>query len=304
METRLENDRSKGVRSPTRFVAIIIGIGFILMIQMKFSYNPIFEQSRSSRSDFVALVSSNTTSSTSENTSSTSEEVLFPETKFTHHVREVIGVIENTTLGKNRYWPEKKCGSSARIIVNDPFTAPSRIECKSSNKLIFCTFLRQLFASNTTIMPYNVSVAMHFVDKNKKRSNAWGQCISSSAAEGSFTMANFQDIQNQNKQRRTANGYIFKNTLPWEERGKLPIFRGHPRIQSKNQGEMDGIKKAAPMRPSWGTGRRRPISHISILILLMQRSGMVMPLATIFVARGTKRTTALTAFFDFVRTVT
>jgi len=79
METRLENDRSKGVRSPTRFVAIIIGIGFILMIQMKFSYNPIFEQSRSSRSDFVALVSSNTTSSTSENMSSTSEEVFFPK---------------------------------------------------------------------------------------------------------------------------------------------------------------------------------------------------------------------------------
>ena len=169
--------------------------------------------------------------------SSDSERLSFPETRFTHHVREVVGVIENNTLRKNAidqvgYWPEKYCSESVRIVVGEPFNAPSRIECNTL--LHFCTFLKQVFASNTTILPYNISVGSHSADMSWKGLREWGICISSSAAKGSFTMTNFEDMINQNKKRSASKGNTNKHPLLWEERQPIPIFRGDPRIPFRN----------------------------------------------------------------------
>ena len=228
------NHQSVSRKVPTRFITITIVIGSLLVLQIQ-HFKTFIKKSMLTRSHFDTFASSNPTSLNFEISS-------FPETRFTHHVREVVGVIENTTLPKNvidrvGYWPEKYCSESVRIVVDDPFTAPSRIECRTL--LHFCTFLKQTFASNTTILPYSISVGSHSSDRNKKGSKNWGICISSSAAKGSFTMTNFEDVINQNKKMSAGNGYTHNHSLLWEERRQIPIFRGHPRIPNTNKSKWE-----------------------------------------------------------------
>ena len=141
------NQPPVGRKAPTRFeTTVIVSIVILLAFQLRLIFNPSSDvEWNRNFDDIYDLTSLPSTvqwnlSTVEELTSvpkssSNSEAVSFPETNFTSHVREIVGTIENTTLSGNGvtnrgYWPELYCFKSARIVVEEPFTAPSRIECK------------------------------------------------------------------------------------------------------------------------------------------------------------------------------
>jgi len=187
----------------------------------------------------------------------------FPETKFTFHVNEVLSHIENI-IGVDWdetndnvtnypgeelvarkddddevmiYWPHKKCTKfSVRIVVDEPFTAPSRIECNNKNHK--CRYFLHFFREPTRILPGNVSLGLNVADFHKRNT---GSCIGNSSPNGLFSMTNFLDTRYWCKQQDAyttqkgnytiPKGYRFKRNIPWEKRSSIPVFRGHPRFK-------------------------------------------------------------------------
>jgi hypothetical protein len=229
---RAMSGRTTTSRYTTMNRLLIVVIGVLFVVQL-------FYASIANRRYGNAL----TISTVVHTISSLDVEPIFPETKFTRHVQEVVGQIENRTLRRRYpdkdplpYWPEMICKLGYRIFVDIPFSAPTRIECRADNS--WCAFFKHLFSSNTTILPYNVSLGESMMDRNTGNGLPWGNCISSSAPRGLFTMTNFQDIKNHvmyGRGNHTGTGFAHNNSLPWEERQTKPVFRGHPRMLDRTE---------------------------------------------------------------------
>lgn len=159
----------------------------------------------------------------------------FPATKFTKHVKEVISHIYPATPKHNkpffRPYSPHSCGNSYRITIDKPYSTPSKIECNPRNAQ-FCKLLLRIFKRPGRILPYNVSLGTHPHDMVKNNTRDWAHCIASSAANGLFSMSNFQDAMIQSGSREDAIGFAHPNMKPWEQREARPIFRGHPRLRT------------------------------------------------------------------------
>mmetsp|Transcript_1362 Transcript_1362/g.3022 ORF Transcript_1362/g.3022 Transcript_1362/m.3022 type:complete len:563 (+) Transcript_1362:146-1834(+) len=155
---------------------------------------------------------------------------------FTKHVEEIMGRVKQTS----EYQPHNRCGLSIRLLVDRPYTRPSAIECSA---WYYCDLIRHIFSEPQRLLPYNVSIGFEL--KDMIRYHHFGQCIGSSSPRGQFVMNNFHDVKahaeaislNANVKRRRRHkqitGYEHVHTLPWEERHKIPVFRGHPRFPLK-----------------------------------------------------------------------
>mmetsp|Transcript_43433 Transcript_43433/g.47116 ORF Transcript_43433/g.47116 Transcript_43433/m.47116 type:complete len:524 (+) Transcript_43433:77-1648(+) len=262
-EQRKQKAKTKAKAKSTSYlsfsVIIIIGIRMVILLSHSFTLDLDTNVTAPTASASTTSKKATATKASETSVETAAAKPTFPETRFTPHVREVIGVIENVTfprrLGEIEYWPERYCSNAYRIIVDEPYTAPSRIECRASDS--FCRFTTLLFSSNTTILPFTISVGYNMVDRNKGYGLPWGNCISSSAPRGLFTMTNFQDIKEHAMKRNEANGYVHNHKMPWEERHKIPVFRGHPRMTVKKN------PKACPKHVS-GMGHRPKVADFSL----------------------------------------
>jgi len=171
----------------------------------------------------------------------------FPDTKFTPHVKEIIAHAEMKMdeglqgVGMG-YWPEKKCEESYRIIVDAPYTAPSKIECGLRNPFrkfnTFCKFLRTiLFANKTRILPSNVTIGVSIRDMEIRDKY---NCLGSSARNGAFTMTNFQDIEIQ-VMNSEKTSFVHAH-VSWEDRRTIPVFRGRL-YYNKSQKNIKNLEK-------------------------------------------------------------
>lgn len=164
----------------------------------------------------------------------------FPATKYTPHVNSLLEIIDTVTLrlppNASRPWPfdpHRYCPNGYHIFVDKPYSPPTAIECHPDGA--WCAFFRKLFGDNPDlVLPFNVTVGESSADMIKEGSMAWGQCFGSSGPKGGFSMNNFQDVKAQMEIKDPkAIGYTHTFSRPWEERHKIPVFRGHPRMPGR-----------------------------------------------------------------------
>jgi len=149
------------------------------------------------------------------------DESGFLTTRFTPHVTEVVKLYEFDGIDK--------CGNEFYLTVNENNTLPI-VGCNLNPRgggvnpvsRWWCKILKQTFApEKARVLPYNVSFGistMDFLDQVDMYS-----CVGNSAFKGNFSLPNFQEVARQ-LDREEFHG------LPWEQRNKIPIWRGTPWI--------------------------------------------------------------------------
>lgn len=143
----------------------------------------------------------------------------FPFTRFTPHVMEVV----------NQYHFDKvpECHMRFHFNVQGENSQPT-IQCEHGDhrgeapKQWWCIVLRRrVFAPRKErFLPYNVSFGVSIEDFLYPRDR--NACIGNSNNGGNFSITNFLEIKRMNP-----GGTRYKS-LPWEERNRIPIFRGTP----------------------------------------------------------------------------
>mmetsp|Transcript_1361 Transcript_1361/g.3017 ORF Transcript_1361/g.3017 Transcript_1361/m.3017 type:complete len:630 (+) Transcript_1361:146-2035(+) len=162
---------------------------------------------------------------------------------FTKHVEEITMRVKQTS----EYQPHNRCGLSIRLLVDRPYTRPSAIECSA---WYYCDLIRHIFSEPQRLLPYNVSIGFEL--KDMIRYHHFGQCIGSSSPSGQFVMNNFHDVKahaeaiiftanaKSSNSKKHITGYEHKHTVPWEERHKIPVFRGQDMIRYHHFGQCIG----------------------------------------------------------------
>ena len=173
----------------------------------------------------------------------------FPTTRFTPHVQGIVDLVSNTTLITPKmqklkhktifnYDPHMYCKESFRISIERPFSTPNRIECRPNGS--WCAYFKYLFRNESKILPYNVSFGESNADMIKENSMPMGNCLGSSSPRSAFTMNNFQEVKVNLKyyvegsHESKIGGYVIHDEIPWEERDRVPVFRGRLRLQLRN----------------------------------------------------------------------
>ena len=102
----------------------------------------------------------------------------FPHTQFTPHIEnDILRFIEEFSLSESPqrpYSPKAKC-QTYRMVVERPYSAPSRIECSRPNH--WCSLFQMVFGKASRILPYNVTVGITSSDFERWDSASYGVCI-------------------------------------------------------------------------------------------------------------------------------
>jgi hypothetical protein len=136
-----------------------------------------------------------------------------PRTRFTNHVLELIQDY-NVSASSD-------CGVYVQLSVVTPNSIPF-MECvhEFDEFSYWCRALKRIFATRT--LPYNITIGVKILDKFDPIDTDYG-CIGSSSPNGMLTMPNLEVMVDMNQNAHDSPTII---DVPWEERAKIPIFRG------------------------------------------------------------------------------
>jgi hypothetical protein len=141
--------------------------------------------------------------------------------RFTNHVLELIQDY-NVSASLD-------CAAYVQLSVGEPNSIPS-LECNFDGEYhsYWCQALKRIFAAKT--IPYNVTIGADLGDMFDPIDTYYG-CIGSSSPNGMLTMPNMEVMVDMNQNAHDSpNSTLFASytitDVPWEERVKIPIFRG------------------------------------------------------------------------------
>jgi hypothetical protein len=149
----------------------------------------------------------------------------YPETRFTSHVMEVI-----TTMDHDTALMSKQCTTYHELSVGStPYSKPN-ITFYSENPDAWLQnwhiILQRVFSRPKRVLPYNASFGIDYGDMERDEERL---CVGSSSPNGKFVMMNFQDVEQMAYSSLSDKG-LSSNVIPWEERHKIPVWRGSPWI--------------------------------------------------------------------------